>query len=112
MHFGVKNRCGANKVLMALSQFNYDSLFSANSLDTPPGSVRHSKYDFAVAYPDPENLPLEELIESVRAGFEREGRDLAYYSTAAGDPELRKLVAEKLNRERNMKVTNRPSARP
>ena len=58
-------------------QFNYDILFSANSLDSPPGSVRHSKYDFAVAYPDPENLPLEELIESVRKGFEREGKDLA-----------------------------------
>ena len=86
-------------------QFNYDNLFSANSRETPPGSVRHSKYDFAVAYPDPDNLPLEDLIESVRSGFEREGRDLAYYSNASGDPELRKLVAEKLTRERNMKVT-------
>jgi len=80
-------------------QFNYESQ------ESTPGTVRHSKYDFAVAYPDPDNLPLEELIESVRAGFEREGRDLAYYSTAAGDPELRKLVAEKLSRERNMTVT-------
>ncbi|MQF88498.1 MAG: PLP-dependent aminotransferase family protein [SAR202 cluster bacterium] len=86
-------------------QFNYDSLFSANSRDAAPGNVRHSKYDFAVAYPDPANLPLEELIESVRAGFEREGRDLAYYSSPSGDPELRKLVAEKLARERNMNVT-------
>jgi 2-aminoadipate transaminase len=86
-------------------QFNYDSFFSANSQNFPPGTVRHSKYDFAVAYPDPENLPLDDLIESVRAGFEREGKDLAYYSTAAGDPELRKLVAEKLTRERNMSVT-------
>ena len=34
-------------------QFNYDSLFSANSIEAPPGNVRHSKYDFAVAYPDP-----------------------------------------------------------
>ena len=86
-------------------QFNYDSFFSANSQESTPGTVRHSKYDFAVAYPDPDNLPLEELIESVRAGFAREGKDLAYYSTAAGDPELRKLVAEKLTRERNMTVT-------
>ena len=85
--------------------FNYESFFSANSQESTPGTVRHSKYDFAVAYPDPDNLPLEELIESVRAGFEREGRDLAYYSTAAGDPELRNLVAEKLSRERNMTVT-------
>ena len=86
-------------------QFNYDNFFSIGSQDTPPGSVRHSKYDFAVAYPDPDNLPLESLIESVRAGFEREGRDLAYYSSPAGDPELRRLVADKLIRERNMKVT-------
>ena len=86
-------------------QFNYDSFFSDGSRDTPLGSVRHSKYDFAVAYPDPDNLPLDDLIESVRAGFEREGKDLAYYSSPAGDPELRKLVAEKLSRERNMKVT-------
>ena len=86
-------------------QFNYDNFFSDGSRDTPLGSVRHSKYDFAVAYTDPDNLPLDDLIESVRAGFEREGRDLAYYSSPAGDPELRKLVAEKLSRERNMKVT-------
>ena len=51
-------------------QFNYDSFFSANSQESTPGTVRHSKYDFAVAYPDPDNLPLEELIESVRAGFD------------------------------------------
>ncbi|MCH7738196.1 MAG: PLP-dependent aminotransferase family protein [Chloroflexi bacterium] len=86
-------------------QFNYDNFFSAGSQNSAPGSVRHAKYDFAVAYPDPESLPLEDLIESVRSGFEREGRDLAYYSTAAGDPELRRLVAEKLARQRNMKVS-------
>ena len=53
-------------------QFNYGSFFSDDSRDIPPGSVRHSKYDFAVAYPDPDNLPLEDLIESVRSGFQRE----------------------------------------
>ena len=41
-------------------QFNYDSFFSDGSRDTPLGSVRHSKYDFAVAYPDPDNLPLDD----------------------------------------------------
>ncbi|MDA1127711.1 MAG: PLP-dependent aminotransferase family protein [Chloroflexi bacterium] len=85
-------------------KFNYDSIFSKTSRDTPIGTVRHSKYDFAVAYPDPDTLPLDELIDSMKSGFEQEGRDLAYYSTAAGYPELRRLVAEKLARERNMKV--------
>ena len=86
-------------------QFNYGKLFSAASQDAAPGSVRHAKYDFAVAYPDPDNLPLEGLIESLKSGFEREGRDLAYYSDASGYPELRRLVAEKLARERNMTVS-------
>ncbi len=85
-------------------RFNYDSLFSATSRDAPPGSFRHAKYDFAVAYPDPETLPLEELVDSLKSAFEREGRDLAYYSDASGYPELRRLVAGKLARERNMKV--------
>ena len=85
-------------------QFNYDSLFSANSIEAPPGNVRHSKYDFAVAYPDPENLPLDELIDALKTGFANEGRDIAYYSDASGYKELRELVAEKLARERNMTV--------
>ncbi len=85
-------------------RFNYDNLFSANSQDAPPGSFRHAKYDFAVAYPDPETLPLNELVDSLKSAFDREGRDLAYYSNASGYPELRRLVAEKLARERNMKV--------
>ena len=87
------------------NQFNYGDLFSVDSRDAGPGEVRHSKHDFAVAYPDPGTLPLEELIDAVRTGFEREGKDLAYYSSPSGDPELRKLVAEKLSRDRNMTVT-------
>ncbi len=85
-------------------RFRYDSLFSATSRDAPPGAFRHAKYDFAVAYPDPDSLPLDELIDSLKSGFDREGRDLAYYSDGSGYPELRRLVAEKLARERNMKV--------
>ncbi|MDA0263101.1 MAG: PLP-dependent aminotransferase family protein [Chloroflexi bacterium] len=86
-------------------RFNYESLFSAGSRDAPPGNVRHSKYDFAVAYPDPDLLPLDGLVEAVKSGLDREGWDLAYYSSPSGDPELRRLVAEKLSRDRNMKVT-------
>ena len=85
-------------------RFNYDSLFSATSRDAPPGAFRHAKYDFAVAYPDPDSLPLDELVDSLKGAFDREGRDLAYYSDGSGYPELRRLVAEKLARERNMKV--------
>ena len=63
------------------------------------------KYDFAVAYPDPETLPLEGLAQALKVALEREGTDLAYYPHTAGLPSLRRLVADKLVRDRNMKVS-------
>ena len=68
------------------------------------GGNRNAKYDFAVAYPDPETLPLEGLVDSLKTALDREGRGLAYYPVPAGLPSLRQLVAEKLQRDRNMKV--------
>ena len=72
--------------------------------EVTPGKTRHARYDFAVAYPNPDTLPLDGLADAARSVLSREGRDLAYYTDPAGYPELRRLVAEKLNRDRNMKV--------
>ena len=85
-------------------QFNYDGFFSAHAPVTARGANRNAKYDFAVAYPAPETLPLEGLVDSLKTALDREGLDLAYYPVAAGLPSLRQLVAEKLERDRNMKV--------
>ena len=85
-------------------RFSYEGLFAAGAPENPPGTTRHAKYDFAVAYPDPDTLPLDGLADAVRSVLVREGRDLAYYTDPAGYPELRRLVAEKLNRDRNMRV--------
>ena len=85
-------------------KFSYEGLFAAGVPENPPGKTRHARYDFAVAYPNPNTLPLDGLADSVRSVLAREGRDLAYYTDPAGYPELRRLVAEKLNRDRNMKV--------
>jgi 2-aminoadipate transaminase len=90
---------------MAGSQpFSYEGLFARNAPLTTRGANRNAKYDFAVAYPDPESLPLDGLLEALKVALEREGKDLAYYPVAAGLPALRQLVAEKLGRDRNMKV--------
>jgi 2-aminoadipate transaminase len=90
---------------MAGSQpFSYEGLFARNAPRTARGANRNAKYDFAVAYPDPESLPLDGLLEALKVALEREGKDLAYYPVAAGLPALRQLVAEKLGRDRNMKV--------
>jgi len=84
--------------------FSYEGLFSAGSKDEPMSAAAHARYDFAVAYPAPETLPLDGLLEGLRVGLEREGRDLAYYPVALGSPELRELVAEKLHSDRGFRV--------
>ena len=88
-----------------MSEFNYEGLFAERAPITTRGANRHARYDFAVAYPDPDTLPLTGLVEALSTALEREGRDLAYYPVSAGYPPLRELVAEKLRRDRQMEVT-------
>ena len=88
-----------------MTQFSYDNLFAERAPITTRGANRHATYDFAVAYPDPDTLPLTGLADALRVALEREGRDLAYYPVSAGYPPLRELVAEKLQRDRQMDVS-------
>ncbi len=85
-------------------RFSYDGLFSKDMPATPPSPFPTAKYDFAVAYPDPDTIPLEGLVDSLKTALDREGRDLAYYPDAAGLLSLRQLVAGKLARDRGMTV--------
>ena len=49
---------------MTTSQpFNYESLFAENVPVTARAANRRAKYDFAVAFPAPETLPLDELVD-------------------------------------------------
>ena len=86
------------------NSFSYDSLYSQLSVPVVRGENRHAKYDFAVAYPDPDTLPLEGLADSLRVALEREGKGLALYPVSTGLPSLREWVADKLARDRNMNV--------
>ncbi|MDE2787831.1 MAG: PLP-dependent aminotransferase family protein [Chloroflexota bacterium] len=88
-----------------MSEFNYEGLFAERAPITTRGANRHARYDFAVAYPDPDTLPLTGLVDALSVALEREGRDLAYYPVSAGYPPLRELVADKLRRDRQMEVT-------
>jgi 2-aminoadipate transaminase len=85
--------------------FNYEGLFAANAPVTTRPANRNAKYDFAVAYPDPETLPLEGLLSSLKVALDREGRDLAYYPVPAGLPKLREYVVEKLAQDRDIHTT-------
>ena len=91
---------------MALDEaFDYRGLFAKSAPITPKASSRHATYDFAVAYPDPDTLPLDGLVDALKVALDRGGRDLAYYPEATGLLALRELVAGKLWRDRNMKMS-------
>ena len=85
--------------------FNFEGLFSKSS----PQPVKRraaevGKYDFAVAYPDPHSLPLDDLVESLRAALKEDGKELALYPHPQGYPPLRQFIAEKLANERGFQV--------
>ena len=86
-------------------RFAYERLFARNAPVGAKTTFRRPKYDFAVAYPDPSTLPLDGLADALKAALAREGEDLAYYPDYVGLSSLRQLVAEKLGRDRHMKVT-------
>ncbi len=89
-------------------KFTYDSLFSERSEDTPVRKVAHAKYDFAVAYPAPETLPMYGLIDALKAKVDSDGervaKEMAYYPHVFGSPELREFTSEKLKADRDIDV--------
>ena len=87
--------------------FNFQGLFSDRAPEAGTGRsvAKRGKYDFAVAYPDPASLPLDDLAEGLRQALQDEGRELAVYPHPEGYPPLREYVAEKLRRDRGIAVS-------
>ena len=89
-----------------MTEFSFKDLFAKSAPKDPPraASVSRAKYDFAVAYPDPDSLPLDDLADSLKSALAEEGRDLAVYPHQQGYPPLREYVASKLERDREIRV--------
>jgi 2-aminoadipate transaminase len=89
-----------------MSQFTFDGLWATN-VAKPQALVgrKRGKYDFAVAYPDPESLPLEGLVEGLQQALAEEGGDLSLYAHPQGYTPLREFVAAKLSRDRGINVS-------
>lgn len=85
---------------------NYENLFSESAPEgIDDGAVKRGKYDFAVAYPDPETLPLDDLAESLSNALKEEGKDLAVYPNHQGYVPLREFVSKKLAKDRGINVS-------
>lgn len=92
--------------MTAQTKFSFDNLFANNA--APPRTIttaKRGKYDFAVAYPDPDSMPLDGLLEGLRQGLAEDGSDLALYYNSSGYLPLRELVVDKLARDRGIHVT-------
>lgn len=89
-------------------QFSYEGLFAKNAPMARAGgggAAKRGKYDFAVAYPDPDSIPFEGLMDGLKQGLAEEGRDLALYAPPMGYEPLREFIADKMARDRDIHVT-------
>jgi 2-aminoadipate transaminase len=89
-------------------QFSYEGLFAKNAPMARAGgggAAKRGKYDFAVAYPDPDSIPFDGLMDGLKQGLAEEGRDLALYAPPMGYEPLREFIAEKMARDRDIHVT-------
>jgi 2-aminoadipate transaminase len=92
---------------MSVSTIDYDKLFST---DLPPASPRWApfpKYYFVGGNNDPEQIPIEGLIDAAGSVLRRDGSKLAIYNMGMGPqgyPGLRQFVADKCDRQRGIKA--------
>ena len=76
--------------------FDFEALFVESAPDPHPRSTKANRYEFGIAYADPESVPLDGLLEAIGRGLKEDGRDLAKYPHPQGYPSLRELIAEKV----------------
>ena len=91
-----------------MGKFSFENLWSEKSTDTPRKLVNHAEYDFAVAYPPPEGIPMDGLIDGLKtivdAKSDEVARNMSYYPHVQGEESLRELTAEKIFLDRGIKT--------
>ena len=90
------------------SKFNFDNLWSEKSTDADRLLTQHAKYDFAVAYPPFEAVPMYGLIDGLKskvdANLEKVSIEMAYYPQVQGDESLREFTANKIKNDRGIRA--------
>jgi 2-aminoadipate transaminase len=85
--------------------FDYSRLFSTGLAAPAPRWAPFPKYYFIGGNNDPEQIPVEGLIEAAASVLRRDGRKLAIYNLGLGPqgyPGLRQFVADKSARQRGI----------
>ncbi len=92
---------------MAGMTIDYDRLYSADAPAPAPRWTPFPKYYFVGGNNDPEQVPIEGLVEAAARVLRREGSKLAVYNLGLGPqgyPALRQFVAEKCRRQRGIEA--------
>src|SRR5579859_5713176 len=92
---------------MSAATLDFSKLYSA---DLPPAAAKWAPfppYYFVGGNNDPEQIPIEGLVEAAASVLRREGSKLAIYNLGLGPqgyPGLRQFVADRCKRHRGMAV--------
>lgn len=90
---------------MSATTIDYARLYSAGLPDPAPRWAPFPKYYFVGGNNDPEQIPIEGLIDAAASVLRREGSALAIYNLGLGPqgyPGLRQFVADKARRHRGI----------
>src|SRR5215468_4882323 len=93
---------------MTSSSFDFAPLLPAGLPAPAARWTGLAKYSFVGGNNDPEQVPLDGLIDAVNAVLRREGRNLATYGLAHGPQgylPLRQFLSAKLRRDAGIKAT-------
>ena len=92
---------------MSHPAFDLTRLFGTGLPDPSPRFAGFPQFNFIGGHNDPEQIPIEGLIEAAASVLRREGGSLAMYNLGRGPqgyPGLRDFLADKLNRHRGMAI--------
>jgi 2-aminoadipate transaminase len=90
-----------------MSSIDYARLYSSGLPDPAPRWAPFPPYYFIGGNNDPEQIPIEGLVEAAASVLRREGSKLAIYNLGLGPqgyPGLRQFVADRCERVRGMKI--------
>ena len=93
---------------MTAATLDFSRLYSADLPPPAPSWAPFPKYYFVGGNNDPEQIPVEGLVEAAASVLRREGPKLAIYNLGLGPqgyPGLRQFVADKLRRHRGIAAT-------
>ena len=92
---------------MSATMIDYSKLYSAGLPDPATRWAPFPKYYFIGGNNDPEQIPIEGLIDAAASVLRRDGSKLAIYNLGLGPqgyPGLRQFVADKCQRQRGIKA--------